>query len=87
MPASAGSRAPAAAPRRAQPALDPLGDLLAVTLEAHPEAVTDILAKHVDDGRGDCRACTIGGQRGHHTWPCTLHVAAARALARQAGAQ
>lgn len=58
---------------------------LAAFLTAQPEAVTALLAAHVDDGYGRCRACTIGGQRGRTTWPCSLYGAAsaARTAARE----
>lgn len=57
---------------------------LAAFLIAQPEAVTALLAAHIDDGHGRCRACTIGGQGGRATWPCSLYGAAsaARAAAR-----
>ena len=57
---------------------------LAAFLTTQPEAVAALLAAHVDDGHGRCRACTVGGQRGRTTWPCSLYgaAAAARAAAR-----
>ena len=35
-----------------------------------------LIAEHCDDGRGHCRACAVGGQRGQHSWPCTIRQAA-----------
>jgi hypothetical protein len=58
-------------------------EALAHFLADRPEAVDKLLADHVDDGRGDCRKCPIGAQRGHHTWPCSLHAAATAARARR----
>jgi hypothetical protein len=52
-------------------------------LVARPEAIDKLLADHIDDGRGDCRKCSIGAQGGHHTWPCSLHAAATAAEARR----
>ncbi|WP_214403531.1 hypothetical protein [Pseudonocardia lacus] len=48
-------------------------------------AVGTLLAQHVDDGRGYCRACSLP-QAGPSRWPCTLRAAAvaARDLARRA---
>ncbi|HZG91345.1 MAG TPA: hypothetical protein VEZ42_14130 [Pseudonocardia sp.] len=54
-------------------------DIVTAFLIGQPEAIQKLLADHVDDGRGDCRACSVGGQRGHHTWPCSLHAVAAEA--------
>ena len=38
-----------------------------------------LLAQHVDDGRGRCRACPVGGQQGYQRWPCTIVVHARNA--------
>ena len=35
-----------------------------------------LIDEHRDDGRGRCRACPVGGQRGQHSWPCTIRLAA-----------
>jgi hypothetical protein len=35
-----------------------------------------LIEEHVDDGSGRCRGCPVGGQRGRHSWPCTLRQAA-----------
>jgi hypothetical protein len=44
-------------------------------LEGQPTAVARLLAQHVDDGRGHCQACSVGGQAGTLVWPCTLYAA------------
>lgn len=54
-------------------------DALVAFLVEQPTAIGRLLTAHVDDGRGYCRTCTAGGQRGFLTWPCTLHVAASKA--------
>jgi hypothetical protein len=36
----------------------------------------DLLARHVDDGNGHCRVCSLGAQRGFQTWPCSIYSAA-----------
>jgi hypothetical protein len=38
-----------------------------------------LIEEHVDDGSGRCRGCPVGGQRGRHSWPCTLRLAAEEA--------
>jgi hypothetical protein len=38
-----------------------------------------LIAEHADDGSGRCRGCPVGGQRGRHSWPCTLRLAAEEA--------
>ncbi len=52
---------------------------LATFLSAQPTATAKLLAQHVDDGHGYCRACPLGAQHGHQVWPCTIYAAAARA--------
>ena len=52
---------------------------LVTFLAGQPRAVAKLLAQHVDDGSGHCRACAIGGQRGFQTWPCPIYSAAIRA--------
>ena len=37
-----------------------------------PGMAARLLAEHVDDGSGRCSGCPVGGQRGRHSWPCTL---------------
>ena len=44
-------------------------DALVTFLIGQPTAVLRLLAEHIDDGRGGCRACPIGARRGHHPWP------------------
>lgn len=58
-------------------------DVLTAFLLKQPVAAAQLMAEHVDDGRGNCRTCTIGGQRGNHIWPCTLHAAASAAQAQR----
>jgi len=41
-----------------------------------PGMADRLIAEHSDDGRGRCRGCPVGGQRGQHTWPCTIRQAA-----------
>lgn len=57
--------------------------LLAELLADDPTAVDKLLTEHLADNQGHCKACTIGGQRGQPSWPCTLHAAAT--LARMRG--
>jgi hypothetical protein len=52
---------------------------LTVFLLLRPAATEKLLAQHVDDGRGRCKACSVGAQQGHHLWPCTIYAAAVRA--------
>jgi len=37
------------------------------------ELVDRVLAEHVDDGTGLCKACPRGGLAGWQRWPCRLH--------------
>jgi len=41
-----------------------------------PGMAERLIAEHADDGRGRCRGCPVGGQRGQHSWPCTIRQAA-----------
>ena len=59
---------------------------LAAFLVEQPDAIAKLLTQHVDDGRGRCRSCAIGSQRGFHTWPCTIHAAAEMAAATRGAA-
>jgi hypothetical protein len=52
---------------------------LAILLAAQPDMLAKLLAEHQDDGRGHCRVCTLGGQRGHQSWPCNIATVAQRA--------
>jgi hypothetical protein len=45
---------------------------LATFIAANPGLAETLLADHVDDGNGHCRACAVGAQRGYHRWPCTI---------------
>jgi aerobic-type carbon monoxide dehydrogenase small subunit (CoxS/CutS family) len=54
---------------------------LTAFLSLRPTATAKLLAQHVDDGSGHCRACAVA-QRGHQVWPCTIYAAAARASRR-----
>ncbi len=46
---------------------------------SQPGMAERLMEEHSDDGRGRCRGCPVGGQRGRHSWPCTLHRAAVEA--------
>jgi hypothetical protein len=46
---------------------------------SQPGMAERLIAEHVDDGSGRCRGCPVGGQRGRHSWPCTLRMAAEEA--------
>jgi hypothetical protein len=54
-------------------------DVLAQFLRGQPTALRALLSDHVDDGRGGCRRCVIGGQHGNQKWPCLIHAAAIKA--------
>jgi hypothetical protein len=54
-------------------------DALAAFLVEQSTAIGRLLADHVDDGRGHCRTCTVGGQQGFLAWPCTIYIAASKA--------
>ena len=45
----------------------------------NPGLADALLAEHVDDGRGYCRACSLGAQHGYHRHPCNIRCAAERA--------
>ena len=55
--------------------LDPLLEFL-----LREDRAERLLAEHVDDG-GQCAVCAVGGQHGRVRWPCSIAVAASRALA------
>jgi hypothetical protein len=55
---------------------DPQRAALTAFLAARPAARARLLAVHVDDDTGQCRACTIGGQAGRPLWPCSIATAA-----------
>lgn len=53
---------------------------LAVELARQPETTQRLLALHVPDGNGRCRACTTPGTgRPAAPWPCVLHFYASAA--------
>jgi hypothetical protein len=61
---------------------------LAILLAARPTMLAKLLDEHQTDSRGHCRICTLGGQRGHQSWPCNIAAAALRAAQiRDGGAQ
>jgi hypothetical protein len=48
-----------------------------------PGMAARLISEHADDGNGRCTGCPLGGQRGHHSWPCTLRQAAEEAEKRE----
>jgi len=44
----------------------------AVAFLAVGERAERLAAEHVDDGRGYCRTCPAGPQKGRVQWPCNL---------------
>jgi hypothetical protein len=60
---------------------DRTADEMAILLAARPNVLAKLLDAHRDDGRGHCRVCAIGGQRGFQRWPCNI-AAVARQAAR-----
>jgi hypothetical protein len=56
-------------------------DVLVEFLLGQPTALRALLSDHVDDGRGGCQRCAIGGQHGNQKWPCLIHTAAIKASA------
>jgi hypothetical protein len=45
----------------------------------NPGLSLSLLARHVDDGQGYCRACALGAQRGYYRFPCDIRRTAERA--------
>jgi hypothetical protein len=45
----------------------------------NPGLADTLIATHEDDGRGYCRACALGAQRGYHRHPCNIRCSAERA--------
>lgn len=70
--------------QRANSPVTEIGSLLADLIVDQPIAVTTLLEQHVADEHGHCRTCTLGGQRGNQTWPCTIYAAAVIASERAA---
>jgi hypothetical protein len=60
----------------------PVNPLVQMIL-GQPGMAARLLAEHVDDGSGRCTGCPVGGQRGRHSWPCTLWQAAEEATKLQ----
>lgn len=52
---------------------------LAAFLAAQPDVTGKLLALHVPDPDGRCRACTINGGGRHWVWPCRISLAAGAA--------
>jgi hypothetical protein len=52
-----------------------------------PGMAERLIAEHQDAGRGRCCGCPVGGQRGQHSWPCTIRQAAeeAESIAQRRG--
>jgi hypothetical protein len=48
----------------------------------NPGLADTLSAEHVDDGRGYCRMCALGAQRGYYRFPCDIRrmADAARAV-------
>jgi hypothetical protein len=62
-----------------------VSDTLALIVDLigdNPDGIAKLLATHVDDGSGHCRACPLAGQRGFDSWPCIHHTAATLAAER-----
>ncbi len=38
-----------------------------------------LIGEHTDDGRGYCRACALGAQRGYRRFPCDIRRTAEQA--------
>jgi hypothetical protein len=57
-----------------------IGDPIVEFIAAEPGLADRLLALHIDDGTGHCRACSIG-QAGYLRWPCQIHILATRARA------
>lgn len=71
--------------QRQAPGAEMILEALTEFLVSQPTAVARLLIRHVDNGHGDCRVCTIGGQHGNLPWPCTIHMAASLARDRTNG--
>lgn len=53
---------------------------LVTVLAAMPDVWRRLLAEHVPDGHGRCCGCTVPGHGiPGASWPCSLHLLAARA--------
>jgi hypothetical protein len=60
-----------------RPAVSPLVQMIL----GQPGMAARLIAEHADDGSGRCRGCPVGGQRGRHSFPCTIRQAAEEAVA------
>lgn len=56
-------------------------DVLAGLIATLPGVADQLLADHVNDGRGYCKGCALP-QAGLARWPCTLHAVAKAARDR-----
>jgi hypothetical protein len=62
-----------------EPAVTPLVQMIL----GQPGMAERLMAEHADDGTGRCRVCPVGGQRGRHSFPCTIRRAAEEAASAQ----
>jgi hypothetical protein len=51
----------------------------------NPGLADRLIAEHVDDGRGYCRMCALGAQRGYFRFPCDIRRMAEAAKELEAG--
>jgi hypothetical protein len=56
---------------------------LVQTILGQPGMAERLMAEHDDDGSGRCRVCPVGGQRGRHSFPCTIRRAAEEAVSAE----
>jgi hypothetical protein len=63
---------------RAETGVEQMSPLVQMIL-SQPGMAARLIAEHADDGSGRCWGCPVGGQRGRHSWPCTLRLAAEEA--------
>jgi hypothetical protein len=56
---------------------------LVQTILGQPGMAERLMAEHADDGSGRCRVCPVGGQRGRHSFPCTIRRAAEEAVSAE----
>lgn len=52
---------------------------LVTLILAQPGMAVRLLREHMDDGRGRCVTCRVGGHHGGQQWPCSIHHYAAEA--------
>jgi hypothetical protein len=53
-----------------------VADELITFIAAEPGMADRLIAAHVPDEHGRCRACSLGNSAGHQRWPCRLRSAA-----------